>query len=73
MDIIACVAFIAYSVWGIRWGMRLVDGRWEWLEKPAHRAVKWGVAIVLGIALGMFGLVAHIVKLILVDLPAMLR
>ncbi len=73
MDAVICVVLIVYIVLGIRWGIRYIDGRWAWLEQPTNRVVKWIVAVGIGIVFGIFGMLARVMKFILVDLPAMMR
>lgn len=67
--IVPLLVLAVYIFFAIRWGIRFVDGRWAWLEKPNHKVIKIVVAIILGYFLVGFYLIFRCVKLLVVDLP----
>lgn len=67
--ILPLLLLAVYIFFAIRWGMRFVDGRWAWLEKPNHKAIKIIVAIISGYFLVGFYLIFRCVKLVVIDLP----
>ncbi len=70
--LIKVVLVAIYCVWSIRLGFRFVDGRWATLEAPNMKPIKMIISIVLGLSLGIFLIVARIIKFIFCDLPRLL-
>lgn len=65
--------FAVYSFFAIRWGVRFVDGRWSFLEKPGNRLLKMIISIILGYVLAGLYFVLWCIKMIVVVLPKWLR
>lgn len=58
-----------YLFFAVRWGIRFVDGRWEWLDQPNHKIIKIVVSIILGYFLVGLYFIFWCVKMLVVVLP----
>lgn len=67
--IVGMIVFLVYSFFAIRWGIRFVDGRWSWLEKPNNKILKIVLSIVLGYILAGLYFVLWCVKMIITVIP----
>ena len=63
------IFIIIYSFFAVRWGMRFVDGRWNWFEQPNHKIFKIIVAVILGYILAGLYFLLWCVKMIVDVLP----
>lgn len=63
------IVFAIYSFFALRWGIRAVDGRWQWLEQPNHKAIKIVIGAIFGYILAAFYFIFWCVKMLTVTLP----
>lgn len=68
MEVVITIAVVIivglYLFFGIRWGHRFVDGRWNWLEKPELKILKIVISVVIGTTFGIVMIFAAILKLV---------
>ena len=58
------IIFLVYSVWALYSGYKMINGKYEWLERQetTNRVCKWLVILGAGYVIGAFYLVWAVIK-----------
>ena len=58
------IIFLVYSVWAVYSGYKMINGKYEWLERQetTNRVCKWLVVLGAGYVIGAFYLVWTVIK-----------
>lgn len=47
-NLMTILAFLVFTGFSIRYGLKFIDGRWAWLEQPSLKILKFIIAFCIG-------------------------